>query len=58
MLLNISVGILYLIVQQEKEDVREAPITKHNLLLYRVTDNTIYLLYFWDTRKDPERKHL
>ncbi|MBI4945899.1 MAG: hypothetical protein HY840_05805 [Bacteroidetes bacterium] len=40
-----------------KEDVREALITKHNLLLYRVSGDTIYLLYFWDTRKNPERKH-
>lgn len=39
-----------------KEDVREALITKQNLLLYRVTGETIYLLYFWDTRKNPERK--
>ena len=39
-----------------KEDVREALITKHNLLLYRVSGETIYLLYFWDTRKNPERK--
>ena len=39
-----------------KEDVREALITKQNLLLYRVSGETIYLLYFWDTRKNPERK--
>ena len=39
-----------------KEDAREAVITKHNLLLYRITSNKIYLLYFWDTRKNPSRK--
>ncbi len=39
-----------------KEDVREALITKHNLLLYRISGNTIYLLYFWDTRRNPLRK--
>ncbi len=39
-----------------KDDVREALITKQNLLLYRVSGDTIYLLYFWDTRKNPERK--
>lgn len=40
-----------------KEDVREALVTKQNLLLYRVSGETIYLLYFWDTRKNPARKH-
>ncbi len=39
-----------------KEDVREAVITKHNILLYRISGQTIYLLYFWDTRKNPARK--
>ncbi len=39
-----------------KEDVREAVITKHNILLYRVWEQRIYLLYFWDTRKNPARK--
>ncbi len=39
-----------------KEDVREALITKQSLLLYRVSGDVIYLLYFWDTRKNPERK--
>jgi plasmid stabilization system protein ParE len=39
-----------------KEDVREALVTKQNLLLYRTSGNIIYLLYFWDTRKNPERK--
>ena len=39
-----------------KEDVREALITKHNLLLYRVAGNIIYLLLFWDTRKNPASK--
>ncbi len=39
-----------------KEDVREAIITKHNLLLYRISGQIIYLLYFWDTRKNPARK--
>ena len=39
-----------------KEDVREAIITKHNILLYRVAEKIIYILYFWDTRKNPKRK--
>ena len=39
-----------------KEDVREAIITKHNILLYRISGQTIYLLYFWDTRKNSARK--
>ena len=39
-----------------KEDIREALITKQNLLLYRISGNTIYLLYFWDTRRNPLKK--
>ena len=39
-----------------KEDVREAVITKHNILLYRIAGQKIFLLYFWDTRKNPAKK--
>jgi plasmid stabilization system protein ParE len=39
-----------------KEDVREALITKQNFLLYRVSAETVYLLFFWDTRKNPSKK--
>ena len=39
-----------------KDDVREALITKQNLLLYRIVGETIYLLYFWDTRRNPATK--
>lgn len=39
-----------------KEDVREALITRQNLLLYRISGNIIYLLYFWDTRRNPLKK--
>jgi plasmid stabilization system protein ParE len=38
------------------EDVREALITKQNLLLYRISGNKVYLLYFWDTRRNPLKK--
>jgi plasmid stabilization system protein ParE len=39
-----------------KDDIREALITKQTLLLYRISAGTIYLLYFWDTRKNPLKK--
>lgn len=41
-----------------KDDMREALITKHNLLLYRIAGNTVYILYCWDTRKNPMKKPL
>ena len=41
-----------------KEDIREALVTKQNLLLYRIEENRIYLLYFWDTRKNSAKKPL
>mgnify|MGYP000851673347 CR=1 FL=1 len=39
-----------------KADVREALITKHNLLFYRVTADRIFLLTIWDTRRNPESR--
>lgn len=35
-------------------DIREALVTKHNLLFYRVNEERIYLLSLWDTRQNPE----
>ena len=39
-------------------DVREAVITRHNILFYRIAKDAIYLLSIWDTRQDPERRPL
>jgi plasmid stabilization system protein ParE len=39
-----------------KNSVREAVITKHNLLLYCIYKNQIFLLAFFDTRKHPKKK--
>ena len=38
-----------------KHDVRAALITKHNLLLYKVYNTHIDVLYFWDTRQNPRK---
>lgn len=48
----------HLFRSSEKENVFEAVITKHNLLLYQVnqTAKSIELLSFFDTRKDPKGK--
>lgn len=42
----------------EKENVFEAVITKHNLLLYQKNENekNIELLSFFDSRNDPKKK--
>jgi plasmid stabilization system protein ParE len=42
----------------EKENIFEAIITKHNLLLYQVNQQskTIELLSFFDTHQDPKKK--
>jgi hypothetical protein len=42
--------------QSKKQNIREAVITKHNLLLYRVKPHHIELLTFWDTRQNPKKK--
>ncbi|MCF0056730.1 type II toxin-antitoxin system RelE/ParE family toxin [Dyadobacter sp. CY356] len=36
--------------------VREGVITKHNLLLYRIQKDQIFLLAFFDTRQHPKKK--
>ncbi len=40
----------------EKRNIRQAIITKHNLLLYRKQRNKIELLTFFDTRQKPAKK--
>ena len=42
--------------RSEKENIHEAIITPHNLLLYQINENNIELLGFWDTHQDPDRK--
>jgi plasmid stabilization system protein ParE len=37
-------------------DIREAVVTRHNILFYRVTPNAIYLLSIWDTRQAVEKR--
>ena len=39
-----------------KENVHEALITKHNLLLYRKKRNKVELMTFFDTRQNPAKK--
>ena len=48
----------YIFRGSEKENVIEAVITKHNLLIYEIhiEIKTINLLTFFDTRQDPKKK--
>lgn len=39
-----------------QSDVREAVITKHNLLLYTLRGNKLVLLAVFDTRQHPKKK--
>lgn len=39
-----------------KKNVREALVTPHNLLAYKIYSNRIDLLTFWDTRQNPSKK--
>jgi hypothetical protein len=39
-----------------KHNYFETLVTKHNLLIYRVTNDSIELITFWDTRQDPKKK--
>lgn len=35
------------------KDIREAVVTRHNFLFYRITEDRVFLLTLWDTRRDP-----
>ena len=39
-----------------KINVFEALVTPHNLLIYKVFSGKIYLITFWDTRRNPKKK--
>ena len=43
--------------KSDKKHIHEALITPHNLLLYRVKPKHIELITFFDTRRDPKKKH-
>lgn len=42
--------------ETSKPNVREALITPHNLLIYKIRKEHIELITFWDTRKNPRKK--
>jgi plasmid stabilization system protein ParE len=42
--------------QSKKKNTFEVPITKHNLLIYRVGPRYYELLLFYDTRQHPKKK--
>ncbi len=39
-----------------KANFREALVTKHNLLIYKIKSESIDLITFWDTRQSPKKK--
>lgn len=39
-----------------KRNIREALVTPHNLLIYKIYPDHISLLTFWDTRQHPRKK--
>ncbi len=39
-----------------KSNTHEALVTKHNLLLYTIKEESIDLVAFWDTRQNPKKK--
>lgn len=43
--------------RSEKENVHEAIVTKHNILLYRKKKNKVELMTFFDTRQNPSKKY-
>ena len=54
--LNLISAFPRLYRRSKKKNIYEALITKHNLLLYRITRNNIELITFFDTRQDPKKR--
>jgi plasmid stabilization system protein ParE len=42
--------------QSFRENLFEAIVTKHNLLIFNIKDTTIDIITFWDTRQHPKKK--
>ena len=42
--------------RSSKAGIHEVLITPHNLLVYKITHEAIYLITFWDTRQNPKKK--
>ena len=38
------------------KNIREALVTPHNLLIYKITSTHIDLITFWDTRQHPQKR--
>jgi plasmid stabilization system protein ParE len=45
-------------IENPEKNIRGFVLTKHNRLFYRVTENEIILLNFFDTRSGPKIKRL
>ena len=39
-----------------KQHIHEALITSHNLLIYKIYSDRIFLITFYDTRQSPKKK--
>lgn len=42
--------------QVENKDIRGFQLSKHTRILYRIRDNKIIILSFFDVRQDPRKK--
>jgi len=43
-------------VEHHEKQIRGFVVTKHNTLFYRVDDERLILLHFFDNRQDPKKK--
>ena len=39
----------------ELKAIRKATITKQTSLIYKIEDNRVLILHFWDNRQNPEK---
>lgn len=39
-----------------KKNIREALVTPHNLMIYKIDGEKIDIITFWDTRQNPKKK--
>lgn len=46
----------YIFRDTKYHGIKEALVTPHNLLVYKIESEKIILITFWDTRQNPKRK--
>lgn len=51
-----AIGVIDPLFAHRKKTYRSIIVRKYNKIVYYVSDNTIFISGFWDTRREPKRQ--